>query len=213
MGKLIKAITLAIVVLVALPLVVVIGVNAFDENPTPQAASYGEARAPAVPGAENGYYALLGLGASDGADGILHARAWLDETRAAARANRAEKRPAEKRAKRPIVCDAAQTSCLVAVKAKPDEAKTQLEAYREDLARYQTLIDYKRYEEVLDFPLRASTSFPQYGPVTGAHRAYVLAAALAVERGDVEAAVSAMERDIAFQRVMSRSRRKCWRRT
>ena len=202
MGKLIKAITLAIVVLVALPLVVVIGVNAFDENPTPQAASYGEARAPAVPGAENGYYALLGLGASDGADGILHARAWLDETRAAARANRAEKRPAEKRAERPIVCDAAQTSCLVAVKAKPDEAKTQLEAYREDLARYQTLIDYKRYEEVLDFPLRASTSFPQYGPVTGAHRAYVLAAALAVERGDVEAAVSAMERDIAFQRVM-----------
>jgi hypothetical protein len=88
------------------------------------------------------------------------------------------------------------------VKAKPDDVKSQLEAYQEDLARYETLIGYRRYEEVLDFPLGVSTSFPPYGPVTGAHRAYVLRAALAAERGNVEAAVAAMERDIAFQRAM-----------
>jgi hypothetical protein len=202
MRTLLKATAVAFLVLIVLPLAVLIGVNAFDESVTPRAASYGEPRSPVVPGAENGYYALLGLGAPDGADAILYARGWLDEARAAARANRVEKRPAEKRATRPILCDAAQSSCLAAVKARPDDAKTQLDAYQEDLARYETLIGYQRYEEVLDFPLRASTSFPQYGPVTGAHRAYVLRAALAAERGNVEAAIAAMERDIAFQRVM-----------
>ncbi|HEV8096810.1 MAG TPA: hypothetical protein VGP71_13845 [Burkholderiales bacterium] len=202
MRKVIKAVVVAFLVLIVLPLAVLLGVNAFDENLTPQAASYGEPRSSAVPGAENGYYALLGLGAPDGADAILYARAWIDEARAAARANRPEKRPADKRAKRPIVCDAAQTSCLAAAKAKPDDVKTQLEASQEDLARYETLIGCKRYEEVLDFPLRVSTSFPPYGPVTGAHRAYVLRAALAAERGNVDSAIAAMERDIAFQRVM-----------
>ena len=202
MRKLIKATALTLLVLVVLPLAVLIAVNAFDESPTPQAASYGEPRTPAVGEPENGYYALLGLGAPDGADAILYARAWVEEARAAAKANRPEKRPSEARAKRPVLCDAAQTSCLVAVKAKPDDAKAQLDAYREDLARYETLIGYRRYEEVLDFPLRVSTSFPQYSPVTGAHRAYVLRAALAAEQGNIEAALSGMERDIAFQRVM-----------
>jgi hypothetical protein len=65
MRKLIKAIAVAVLVIVVLPLAVLIGVNAFDESLTPRAASYGEARSP-VPGAENGYYALLGLGAPDG---------------------------------------------------------------------------------------------------------------------------------------------------
>jgi hypothetical protein len=202
MKTLIKAAVAAFLVLIVVPLAVVVGVNSFDETLTPQAARYGEPRSPAVPGDGNGYYALLALGAPDGADGIVYARAWLEEARAAALANRAEKRPAEKRAKRPILCDAGQTSCLAAVTAKPDEVKTQLEAYQEDLARYETLIGYKRYEEVLDFPLRVSTGFPPYGPVTGAHRAYVLRAALAAERGNVEAAIAAMERDIAFQRAM-----------
>jgi len=126
----------------------------------------------------------------------------MDEARAAARANRVEKRQPEKRAKRPIPCDAAQTSCLAVIKAKPDEIKEHLEAYREDLARYETLIGFKRYEEVLDFPMRMSTGFPQYGAVTGAHRAYVLRAAVEAQRGNFEAAIAAIERDIAFQRTM-----------
>jgi hypothetical protein len=202
MKRFLKAAAVAFLVLIVLPLAGVLAVNAFDENLTPQAASYAEPRSPVVPGDENGYYAVLGLGAPDGADPVKYARAWLDESRAAARANRPEQQPADKRAKRPVLCDAGQTSCLAAAKANPDEVKTQLEAYQEDLARYETLIGYKRYEEVLDFPLRVSTHFPPFGAVTGAHRAYVLRAALAAERGDLEAAIAAMERDIAFQRAM-----------
>ena len=45
-------------------------VNAFDEKPDPEIASYGEPRPPGVPEAENGYYALLALNADDGADGM-----------------------------------------------------------------------------------------------------------------------------------------------
>ena len=202
MKTLLKAVAAAFVVLIVLPLAVLIGVNAVDETLTPQAARYGEPRSPAVPGDENGYYALLALGAPDGADGIVYARAWLHEARAAAMANRAERRPTAKRAKRPLTCDAAQTSCLAEIKAKPDDVKTQLEAYQEDLARYEALIGYKRYEEVLDFPLRVTTGFPPYGSVTGAHRAYVLRAALAAEGGNADAAIAAIERDIAFQRTM-----------
>src|SRR5687768_12302408 len=102
MKTLLKAVAVVFVVLIVLPLAVVIGVNAFDETLTPQAARYGEPRSPAVPGDGNGYYALLAFGAPDGADGIVYARAWLEEARAAALANRAEKRPTEKRAKRPL---------------------------------------------------------------------------------------------------------------
>lgn len=202
MSKVGKWIGIALLVLVVLPIALVLGINAFDETLSPQATTYGEPRSPSVPGAENGYFALLALGAPDGADGIMYARAWLDEARAAARANRTEKRAAENRAKRPVLCDAAQVSCFPLIKEKPGDVKAQLDAYREDLARYETLIGFKRYEEVLDFPPRVSTSFPQYGVVTGAHRAYVLRAAFAAEHGDMEAAVSAIERDFAFQRVM-----------
>jgi hypothetical protein len=202
MRRFLKWLALLVLVLVVVPLAFVLAVNAFDEPLSPQAASYGEPRSPVVPGDENGYYALIGLGAPDGADAILYARGWMDEARAAARGKRAAKRPADNRAKRPIPCDAAQASCLAAVKAKPEEAKEHLAAYREDLARYEVLIGFKRYEEVLDFPLRMSTAFPQYGPVTAAHRAYVLRAALEAQRGNIEGAIAAIERDIAFQRTM-----------
>jgi hypothetical protein len=202
MKKVLKACLIVFLALVMLPLAVLLGVNAFDEELTPQAAGYGAPRSPVVPGTENGYYALLALGAPDGADGIMYARAWIDEARAAARGQRLEKRQAENRSKRPIPCDAGQTSCLAAAKAKPDEVKEHLEAYREDLARYETLLGFKRYEEVLDYPLRVSTGFPHYGSVTGAHRAYVLRAAVEAQRANVEGAVAAIERDIAFQRTM-----------
>jgi len=202
MKKFLKWTAIVLAVLVVAPLAVVIAINAFDESLTPQAASYGEPRSPTVPGDGNGYYALLALSAPDGADGLAYARAWVDEARAAAGANRAEKRPAEKRAKRPPTCDASQASCLAEIKARPDDVKAQLDAYQEDLARYESLLGYQRFEEVLDFPLRVNTGFPPYGPVTGAQRAYVLRAALAAERGDAEAAIAAIERDIAFQRVM-----------
>jgi hypothetical protein len=202
MSKAVKVLAWAVLVLVVLPIAAVLAINAFDEPLTPQAQVYGEPRSPAVPGDENGYYALVGLGAPDGADPIMYARAWMDEARAAARANRREKRQPEKRAKRPMMCDAAQSSCLAAAKDKPDEVKAQLEAHREDLVRYEALIAFKRYEEVLDYPLRMSTAFPQYGSVTGAHRAYVLRAATEAQRGNIDAALAAIERDIAFQRTM-----------
>lgn len=202
MKKALKWIGIAILLLVVLPLMVVIAINAFDEQLDPKMAGYGEPRAPGVPDAENGYYAMLALGADDGADGMAYAKAWVAEARAAAQDNRLEKRAEPKRAKHAVLCDSAQASCLTVVREKTDEARAQLDAYNEDLQRHEKLIAFKRYEEVLDFPQRVVTGFPSFGPVGGAHKAYLLRAALAAEAGNVDAAVDAVERDLAFQRVM-----------
>jgi hypothetical protein len=197
-----KWILVALPVLVVLPLAAWIAVNAFDENLMPEAARYGEPRAPGVPDAENGYYALLALAAGDGEDGMAYAKAWLAEARAAAKDNRLERRPAAKRAKRPDLCDTGQESCLAAVQGKAAEVTARLEAYREDLDRYEKLIGFRRYEEILDYPLRVVTGFPGYAEVRRAQLAFLARAVLAADSGDVEGAVAATERDIAFQRVM-----------
>jgi len=197
-----KWLLIGVFVLAGLPLAALVAINAFDESLTPEAVRYGEPRAPATPDAENGYYALLALAAGDGEDGAAYAKAWVGEGRSAARENRMELRPEVKRAKRPAVCDAAQTSCVAAAAARHAETASELEAYREDLERYGKLIAAPRYEEVLDYPLRVVTQFPPYRYAVSAHQAYVLRAALAAASGDFEGAVAAIERDVAFQRVM-----------
>ena len=196
-------------VFAALPLLLLLFVGAviannvfFDDTLDAKAAAAGEPAASSVAEAQNGYLALLAMGAADGADGPAYARAWLAEARAAAKENRAEKTVEVKRAKRPDLCDAAQVSCLAAVQDKADGINAQLEAYKEDLERYERLIAFRAYEEVLDYPFRLDSRFPSYVQVGSAQRAWLVRAALAVQAGKIEDALSAVERDIAFQRVM-----------
>jgi hypothetical protein len=198
----VKVLTRVLVALVALPLGAWIAVNAFDEELMPEAAQYGEPRPPGVPEADNGYYALLALAAGDGEDGMAYAQAWLAEARVAAAENRLERRTVPKRTQRPDLCDPAYESCLGAVHGNASEVAAQLEICREDIQRYERLIAFRRYEEVLDYPLRAETGFPPYGDVRRAQQAYLARAVLAAEAGNVQDAVAAVERDIAFQRVM-----------
>jgi hypothetical protein len=202
MKKASKWVGIVLLLLVVLPLVVVIAINAVDETLDPQAAVVGAPRPPAVPDADNGYHALLAMGANDGADGAAYAVAWLAEARTAAKENRAEKHAETKRAKRAVLCDALQASCLSEVRAKGGDIKVQLEAYAEDLQRYEKLIAFKRYEEVLDYPMRVVSTLPSYVPVIGAQKAYLLRAVLAIEEGNLDAALDVLERDLAFQRVM-----------
>lgn len=202
MKKALKWAGMAMLLLVVLPLVAVIAINAIDETLDPQAASVGAPRAPAVPDADNGYFALLAMGADDGADGAAYAASWLAEARAAAKEKRPEKHAGPKRAKRAVLCDATQASCLSEVRTKGGEVREQLAAYAEDLQRYERLIAFKRYEEVLDYPMRVVSALPSYSPVIGAQKAYLLRAALAIEEGDLDAALAVIERDLAFQRAM-----------
>lgn len=202
MKKGLKWIGIAILLLVVLPLAVVVAINAVDETLDPKAASYGEPRAPGVPEAENGYYAMLAMSAGDGANGAAYAKAWVEEARAAATENRLENRVAPLRAKRAELCDSVEVSCFAEVRAKADEVEVQLGAYKEDLARYDKLLAYRRYEEVLDFPLRVVAAIPPYRALRSAQKAHLLRAAMDVEAGRLDDAVAAIERDIAFQRVM-----------
>ncbi len=202
MKKVLKWIALLVLVLVVIPLAVVLAINAVDETLDPKAAALGEPRASTLPEADNGYFALLAMGAADGADAAAYAKAWLAEARAAAKENRAEKRPEVKRAKRPEICDAIQKSCLSAAQEAAADMPGKLDAYKEDLERYEKLIASRAYEEVLDYPMRIDGHLPNYSPVTATHRAYLARAALLVQDGKIDEALSALEREIAFQRMM-----------
>ena len=59
--KALKWVAVVLIALFVLPLALLFAVNAFDASLTPEAARYGETRAPGVPDAENGYYALLAV--------------------------------------------------------------------------------------------------------------------------------------------------------
>ena len=202
MKKVLKWIALLVLVLVVLPVVVVLAINTVDETLDPKPAAAGEPRAPTVPDADNGYFALLAMGAADGADGTAYAKAWLAEARAAAKENRSEKRPEVKRAKRPDICDAFQKPCLAAVQDAAADLPGKLDAYKEDLDRYEKLLASHAYEEVLDYPMRMDGRLPNYAPVMAAQRAYLTRTALLLQAGKIDEALSALERDIAFQRMM-----------
>ncbi len=186
-------------IMIVLLAVIVLIVNAIDAPLDTRAAAMGEPRAASVAEADNAYLAAIGMGADDGADSLAFARAWLAEARAAARDGRPEKQGEAKRAQRPALCDAAQTSCLTAL---PDKAAGQLDAYREDLARYEKLIAYRAFEEITDYPFGMESQFPRYAPMGAAQRAWLALAALALQAGRVDEALAAVERDIAFQRLM-----------
>lgn len=178
-----------------------IAINLFDEGLAPQAATYGKPRTPKVPDPENGYFALLAMDASDGADGMAYARAWLDEARAAARDGRRSILPARVQAKRPDLCDPRENSCLAVVRENGGQIAQQLELFTEDLARYEALIALKRFEEVLDYPFGPESDLPAYAPMARAQRAYLLRVALDFEAGRVEDGIAALERELAWQRL------------
>ena len=200
MKKALKWTGMAILLLVVLPLVVVIAINAFDDTLDARAAAAGEPRAASVPEADNGYIAYLGSMASDGADSIAHGRAQLAEMRAAGRDNREAMPVTVKRAKRPDLCEPAQVSCLAVVRDQAADVAVKLEAYKEDMERYEKVIASRAYEEILDFPLRFMARWRP--DLESPQRAYLVRAALAVQDGKIEDALSAVERDIALQRVM-----------
>ncbi len=201
MRKALTRLGIALAVLLAAPLLLVIAINLPDEDLAPEAAAYGTPRAPSVPEAENGHYALLALNASDGADAMAYARAWIAEARSAAREDRAEKLPATRRAQRPALCDPRTTRCFAYARNNRAEAERQLEAFEEDLARYERLLAYKRYEEVLDYRLRSDSVLPPHGAVVQGQRAYLLRIAVAVVAGRYEEALAALERELAWQRA------------
>lgn len=207
MTRVLKWIAITLAVLVVLPLVLLIIINLFDEDLDPRAAAYGEPLAATVPEAENAYFALIALSAPDGADGLAYARAWQNEVKAAALEKRKEKLPESKRAKRPAVCDPRQAACLEELRGKSGEIAQQLDAYKEDLARYDAMLNLKRYEDVIDYPMRVDSSIPPYIGVAAAQSAYLLRSALDLEAGRVEQAVAAIERDLAFQRMLLGSSR------
>jgi hypothetical protein len=202
MMQLMRPLVIVVLAATVLPLLAVIIVNSVDEALEPKAESFGVPRASSVPDGVNGYYALIALAAPGGTDGFAYAKAWVAEARAAARENRREKRIDAKHDQRSQICDPVQLSCLATAQEKVDEVWAQIDAHKEEIERYEALIAFPRYEEVLDFPQRLGSQFPSYRAVNLAQRAFLLRAALAAASGSMDAAVAAAERDIAFQRAM-----------
>ncbi len=195
----------AIYSLLLLPIAAIlalIAINAFDEQLDPNAMAWGAPRPSTAPETGNGYHAFLAIGAPDGGDGIAYARARVAEARAAARENRNEKQAADSRAARPRVCEFTEASCLTAVRERRAELGAALQAYKEDLARYSTLIAATHYEEVFDYTLRGYFETPHSFEEGQSQSAWLTRAAMAIEAGHIEEALAALEGDFAFNRVM-----------
>ncbi len=188
--------------LAVLLITAVIVVNGIDEPLDAAAAAMGEPRVAGVRDDQNGYLAMLGMGAGDGADSAAYAQAWLAEARAASRDHRAENPVAAKRAPRPALCDPAQTACLAMAQEKAAAINTQLIDYKEDISRYDKLLAAPAYAEILDYRFNVDSQFPRYAPMGAAQRAWLTRAVLAVQAGDIDAALTAVERDLAFHRIM-----------
>ena len=184
--------------------VVVLGLvalNSFDQDLDPRAAAYGKPRPAGVPDPENGYFAMLAMDASDGADGMAYANAWLAEARASARDGRRPQPPPRKQVKRPELCDPQESSCLAIIRGKGSQFTQELEPFSEDLARYEALLGFKRFEEVLDYQFGVESEIPRYASLIRAQRAYLLRAASEIDAGRAEEGVVALERELAWQRL------------
>lgn len=201
MRRALKRLEIALLLLFLLPALALLAINAVDESLDPAAAAFGMPRAPAVADAQNGYFGLLALAAPPGVDAVAFARDWLEEARAAAREQRPENHPPEPA---PVAgaCDPAQVDCLDAALADPAATATLLGTQAETLARYERLLGYARFEEVLDYPLRPDSHFPPYMALAHAQRVYLLHLAQAAGQGLAALAADGLARDIAFQRAM-----------
>jgi hypothetical protein len=142
--------------LVVLPLAVVLRRERFRREPDAAGGELGEPRSPRFRATRTGTTRCSALGAPDGAD--PHVSPAHGSTRRALRRGRiGRNKPARQSVRSAPSLRRRADFVPRGGEGQADDVKAQLDAYQEDLARYETLIGYKRYEEVLDFPLRVST--------------------------------------------------------
>jgi hypothetical protein len=212
--------------LLGLAVLVLLVVNAFDEDLAPGVVELLKPAAAEVDDGDNAYYALVGLDAPSGADPHAHgrqlvARMVAEETRRD-RVSRAERsRPAQQKLRRLLqatteletrqetlrikpskyLCSrAAQDSCLRRVSRNPVEAKRALDENRELLERYRRLLKYPALVETYvprDFLGRP----PELSAFHGAHNLWLTHVALEFENGNLQAAFADLESDMALLRA------------
>lgn len=202
MKKWFKRLGLSFGVLLLATLTIWIGWNTFDEALDARAHAYGAPQASKVADSDNGYFAAIGMDAPEGTSTVAFGQAWVTERRATAREGRTQKLSEPKRTSGQVLCNPLSSPCVAALLAKPNEIAGQLGAYHEDLERYEALLAYQRYEEVRDYDRGSDIEVPSVRRLREVQLAYLARIGLTLLDGKVGPALTMLEREFAFHRLM-----------
>jgi len=149
-------------------------INAWDVPLDPRAAAILEERHDLVPAKDNAYFAIAALDMPASADEVGE----------------------------PLLCGRAQRleDCIERLRARPDDAAEVLSANRAFLAQYEALADYLRFEDPV--PLTDYSKILKWHPFLVGQQFFLTEQALSIGRGDVDAAIDHLQRDVAFNRRM-----------
>lgn len=180
---------------------VLVAINLFDEELTPEARALFE-QPPHPFQRESGWALLMGFDAPPGEDPRAHAeQLWLAATRASAAGIAAPRRPQglSIRAAEELQCTPEQEDCIPKFRARPESVAEVAADNRELLRRYESLMGAPllgdaTFGSVFDLPLVAG------GSVMGTQRLRLSQAATLAGRGEVGAALALLEADNAFHR-------------
>lgn len=195
--------------LVLLVFGILVGVNAVDEDLSPESRKLlGEASF-AIKDEDNAYFALWGMTAAEGADphavgkrvaAAIAAKLSGPDTAISASAYEGEIRKLKPSPAIGKLCDWARDDCYAKLGAAADRADALVLENGTLLARYAALGRYKGYSDTT--PPRVATPFPPFQDVSNMATLDLLAAIAEVKRGDAAAGMKRIGSGISTARVL-----------
>jgi len=179
----------------------------FDEAPNPEIAAFMQIEASRVPDEQNAYFQLVGLAAPESAQPHAAGKQWLAEVNdVQARHLKGDfaKWPAALPGAAYLPQDPCRPevrSCLAQARANPEEMRKLVAANERLLARYRAAYGYPGYAEtaevfIFEYPLSS------FGPILNGQRLFLMDAALRIDRGELQAVIADLGKEIAFSRRM-----------
>jgi len=184
------------------------GINAFDEDLSPQARQLLAEAAPALKDEDNAYFALWGMTAAEGADphavgkrvaaGVI-AKLAGSESAAPGTAYDGEIKKLKPSPAIAKLCDWAKEDCYARLAAAVDRADPLAQENATLLARYAALGRYKGYSDTA--PRRVATPFPPFQDASNLATLDLLVAIAEVKRGDAAAGLKRIGSGITTARM------------
>ena len=177
------------------------GINATDEELSPEARAALNVPPPPAPNERNGYIDFLALGAVEGAPTFEVGMSRLRELNDPLGTKNRFPLPAVKLDDRIPVCLPAQTSCLDPA-ATPAQVLSLIDQHAAFLARYRTMREKPVFVDLLA-PTSPDVELPSFRELFVGSRLSLAAAAIKLNTGDPIGAVQELERENAFHRKIA----------
>lgn len=190
-----SAVTLSIVVLVML------GINAVDEDLRPEVATALQPAKPTVPEQDNAFFAFIGLSAPAGIDASEHGRQWIADAATVDSLEMFEKYDKNRLDFAEIkgrFCTLYAQDCFEKARRNSGEVRKILAANEELLGRYEAMLGFPRFEDLS--PPRGFEFAPPYRHLSIAHSLKHAQVALLIDEGRLDEGLAVLERQMAFDR-------------